>query len=107
MKTEQLPHVIEGRGSVKGWVFQRMAKTDDCYIYRARKVTEDGLIVDKFDVFKRNTVEGFDFDTKERTGEHKEKYPSDEQFGITAWQLYTMHDAYNKLSEIVIKYDKK
>jgi len=76
MQTKKLPNRFERKGEL----FEKVYEDEKFYIY---KHNQAGF--DYFEVFKKKIYRCFDFKTKQPTGEFKESYPKDEDFGKWAY----------------------
>jgi hypothetical protein len=65
---------------LKGEPFEQVFENETHYIYKRIHAETD-----YFEVFRKKLTRCFDFETKKPTGELKEKYPRDEDFGKWAW----------------------
>ena len=94
---EYLPLDFIGRGSVNGKKFTKMLHTDKHLIYKVEYMGGK-----KFDVFKRKFRPKFDFTNNTTdSGVMVEQYPSDEEFGIRAYQFEAMEKAYEKMKAMI------
>lgn len=65
---------------LKGEIFEQVYEDETNYIYKRIHAETD-----YFEVFRKKIIKCIDFETKTPTGEFKEKYPKDEDFGKWAW----------------------
>ena len=84
---KELEKKFEGKGEVKGYVFEQIDKTSNAYIYRIFNHEFNTLY---FEVFKR----------KENTRFDVVSYPNSNSFGIWAWTYNDQIRAYEKFNEI-------
>jgi len=96
---KQLPKSFQGKGSQSGWLFYRFRRIGDICIYQ--KSFENTLY---FEVFKVRIKEA-----EERFGikfGRREVYPSDEDFGKTAWCYSNIDEAVGKFRSLIFNFKK-
>ncbi|MHC1778461.1 MAG: hypothetical protein AB9834_23870 [Lentimicrobium sp.] len=80
MNTQSQIRKLPQRFEQKGDLFIQVYEDERNYIYKRNHAETD-----YFEVFRKKLTRCFDFETKKPTGELKEKYPKDEDFGKWAW----------------------
>jgi len=77
-----IPLNFEGKGSVKGFTFTQVEKSENMYLY---KVESDGCT--HYELFEiRKSPVCVDFENRVYSDtEFKEVYPKDNDFGVWAW----------------------
>lgn len=90
MKTIKLESNFDGKGEVKGFVFQQVKESDFGYIYNVKTGNRS-----YYEVFqKKSNPVCIDFDKRIYSEtEFKEVYPNSKQFGITAWHSENLESA--------------
>lgn len=91
---QELPITFEGKGEVKGFSFSQIKQRDNMYIY---KVTSEEEV--HYELFERNLVHKFDFETKTQLDDMKVKYPKSGDFGVWAWTFANYQDALDRLHQ--------
>lgn len=97
-----LDREIKGQGSTGGYIFTRVAESPHAYVYEVNNGVTDKP---RYEVFYRRTAPVRDFKNWNKTGEIKEVYPADSQFGRSAWHFMNKKESYTKFAKIVDKYD--
>ena len=94
MSIEKLPFSFDGKGEVKGILFERVHESENCYVY----FRSDG----NYEVFRRKTTPVcIDVEKKIYSQERvKEVYPKSKDFGKWAWTLKSASSALNKAKEL-------
>ena len=89
-----------GRASQKGWKFKRVDRIRDFAMYE--KVDgESGRSYWEVVKIRRDKGGKFIMGGKEVEFEAKERYPSDEEFGVTGWCFATLDAAKTRYRELV------
>ena len=78
--------------------FKQLSRSDKGFIYK-REI--GGLKAPYYEVFEVKTCEMLkDFETKEGSGEFKERYPKDNDFGVWAWCFNNLKKATDKFNSL-------
>lgn len=96
---EPLEREFMGRGSQRGWKFRELRREGLYALYE--KVSEEGDVVYEVIWVKCNkggvyVIGGVDVEFKP-----KERYPSDEEFGVRGWSYGLLGDAEDRFSSLV------
>ena len=96
MTVEKIPDSFEGKGEVKGILFERFHESENCYVY----FRSDG----NYEVFKKKTTPlCIDFENKIYSQDRvKEVYPKSKDFGKCAWTCKSSASALIKTKELSI-----
>ena len=120
VKIQKLPEIV----THKNGIFELIKRTEKVALYRKTHFKDGGKFYpcsyDYFEVFiieKMNLKNYYKFISKKRNinynldeiDDFKEKFPSDEDFGKTAWAFRSLEDSNNKFDFLVSKLsgDKK
>lgn len=87
---KELPEFISGAGEVKDFDFIQLLKTDKGFIYEVRLKGCDEA--NHFEVFSRKVSEGY-IPNVGPTGEFAVRYPKSNEFGKSAYTVYTIDRA--------------
>ena len=96
MKTKQLDKSFTKRGNK----YNQLRKSEKAFLYEVVTTRPDGLY---FEVFRHKTANQYDFETKTRLDDRYEVYPSNEDFGKTAWCISRGDDftaAFERANEV-------
>jgi len=91
---EELREQFEGIGEVRGYTFKQIERLPYAYIYEVMN-DETGQI--HYEVFKRKTVNKYDFVNNKPLDDMKVRYPKSNNFGIWAWSLFEYNSAKKRL----------
>lgn len=80
----------------KGETFERIYDDETSYVY---KRIHSGI--EYFEAFRKKNIRCVDLYTKVATGEWKEKYPKDKDFGKWAWCCKGLEEALNYTINII------
>jgi len=98
MAIQTLEFRFDGKGEVKGYIFEQVYKEGCIYIYKVTSQDKD----EHFEVFKCSPVPiCIDFDNRIYSEtDFKETYPKSNAFGKTAWTALTIEQATNIFNSI-------